>query len=450
MVLDHLDYDGWGNATETNSGNGDRYKWTGREYDATVGLQYNRARYYDPRVGRWTSQDPLGFGAGDSNLYRYVTNRPLILNDPTGLQGAGNGAFPGPEKEEKSKQLQEFEKRLQALVEHVKELIDTEGSSKSITFLGYGGFKSKAGRPPSRQEYKLDQALTGTLTPLLQLAYENYYEHVMDMSRFSFDPSHDWREVARQEVADAIFRGNLVEGTINSTLWGLNAGADYLALYGINLKQKGIDPFVTITKALASRFKEEAPWAYSIGVGFLSGAALGGVGAWQYHLRKSHSSLVPSWFAFMDSSRLKLGNREVHRLPFAPPSIPLSLGEKIDFSFGLDRLSHLAFFSPKLSVRPSRTLVGGEIKLSAGLGYGEGIEPDPPSPGMGGVQLEVGVNIWPNDPKGSSWTGHLTISRSGVYGLDVRPYTLEIGFTGQVNEGGKAAVQPGLTIGLHF
>src|SRR5206468_4002394 len=46
-VLDHIDYDAFGQATETRSGNGDRYKWTGRELDSETNLQYNRARYYD-------------------------------------------------------------------------------------------------------------------------------------------------------------------------------------------------------------------------------------------------------------------------------------------------------------------------------------------------------------------------------------------------------------------
>src|SRR5262249_15869850 len=51
-VLDHIDYDAFGNVTtETQSGNGDRYKWTGRESDSETGLQYNRARYYVPGPG---------------------------------------------------------------------------------------------------------------------------------------------------------------------------------------------------------------------------------------------------------------------------------------------------------------------------------------------------------------------------------------------------------------
>jgi hypothetical protein len=37
-------------------------------------------------LGRWITQDPLGFVAGDTNLYRYVTNKPLIATDPNGTQ----------------------------------------------------------------------------------------------------------------------------------------------------------------------------------------------------------------------------------------------------------------------------------------------------------------------------------------------------------------------------
>jgi RHS repeat-associated protein len=71
--------------SESNSPNGDRYAYTGRERDVETGLQYNRARYYDPATGRWISQDPLGFDAGDSNLYRYVNNNPTLATDPSGF-----------------------------------------------------------------------------------------------------------------------------------------------------------------------------------------------------------------------------------------------------------------------------------------------------------------------------------------------------------------------------
>jgi RHS repeat-associated protein len=84
-LIDGLVYDAFGNVTnETSPSNGDRYAFTGRERDVETGLQYNRARWYDPSTGRWITQDPLGFDAGDSNLYRYVNNQPEIATDPSG------------------------------------------------------------------------------------------------------------------------------------------------------------------------------------------------------------------------------------------------------------------------------------------------------------------------------------------------------------------------------
>ncbi len=41
---------------------------------------------YDPGIGRWLSEDPIGFEAGDSNLYRYVANNPTNHTDPSGLE----------------------------------------------------------------------------------------------------------------------------------------------------------------------------------------------------------------------------------------------------------------------------------------------------------------------------------------------------------------------------
>jgi RHS repeat-associated protein len=86
VLKDALAYDGFGNITsESDPTWGGRYKYTGREWDVELELQYSRARYYDPRTARWTSQDPKGFDAGDSNLYRYVMNQHTRATDPSGL-----------------------------------------------------------------------------------------------------------------------------------------------------------------------------------------------------------------------------------------------------------------------------------------------------------------------------------------------------------------------------
>ncbi len=61
------------------------------------GLYYMRARYYDPTVGRFISEDPLGFGGGDVNLYAYVMNNPISLIDPSGLSDVGISSYEGHE-----------------------------------------------------------------------------------------------------------------------------------------------------------------------------------------------------------------------------------------------------------------------------------------------------------------------------------------------------------------
>jgi RHS repeat-associated protein len=48
-------------------------------------LSYYRARYYSPMLGRFISEDPIGFLGGDVNLYAYVRNNPTNLIDPSGL-----------------------------------------------------------------------------------------------------------------------------------------------------------------------------------------------------------------------------------------------------------------------------------------------------------------------------------------------------------------------------
>jgi RHS repeat-associated protein len=85
-LKDSVAYDAYGNVigTELNQNYRGMYAWTGRQVDLETGLQYNRARWYDNTTGRWISQDPMGFDAGDSNLYRYVHNAPTTHDDPSG------------------------------------------------------------------------------------------------------------------------------------------------------------------------------------------------------------------------------------------------------------------------------------------------------------------------------------------------------------------------------
>jgi RHS repeat-associated protein len=83
-LVEQISYDSFGNHVASSR---TRYTYTGRERDADTGLMYYRARFYDPQTGRFISEDPLGFGGGDINLYGYVWQSPLRFRDPLGLDG---------------------------------------------------------------------------------------------------------------------------------------------------------------------------------------------------------------------------------------------------------------------------------------------------------------------------------------------------------------------------
>ena len=78
-------YDSFGNLTASTGTRRNYVQYTGREFDAETGLNYNRARYYNPTTGRFISEDPLGFSGGGPNFYAYVGNDPVLFIDPTGL-----------------------------------------------------------------------------------------------------------------------------------------------------------------------------------------------------------------------------------------------------------------------------------------------------------------------------------------------------------------------------
>jgi RHS repeat-associated protein len=75
-------YDPWGNPEVGADVAG--HSFTGREWDPETGLYFYRARYYDPKVGRFIGEDPIGLEAGP-NFYAYAVSNPVNFTDPTGL-----------------------------------------------------------------------------------------------------------------------------------------------------------------------------------------------------------------------------------------------------------------------------------------------------------------------------------------------------------------------------
>jgi RHS repeat-associated protein len=97
VVSDHLDYNAYGVATESNPSVGSPIEYDGYQYEAATGLDYTEARWYNPSTGTWQTQDPAGFAAGQANLNQYVGNDPTNLTDPTGLGSILGGSGWGVE-----------------------------------------------------------------------------------------------------------------------------------------------------------------------------------------------------------------------------------------------------------------------------------------------------------------------------------------------------------------
>ncbi|KPK90727.1 MAG: hypothetical protein AMJ94_08615 [Deltaproteobacteria bacterium SM23_61] len=84
-VVQSYAYDSFGKIINQAGSFGNTFTYTAREYDEETALYYYRARYYDPRTGKFLTKDPIGFAGGDVNVYRYVTNNPVNRIDPLGL-----------------------------------------------------------------------------------------------------------------------------------------------------------------------------------------------------------------------------------------------------------------------------------------------------------------------------------------------------------------------------
>lgn len=93
VVGDVYAYSPYGETTTLGPDDGNSIQYTARENDGT-GLYFYRARYYDPILKQWISEDTIGLGGG-LNQREYVDGDPVSKSDPFGeygLPGALAGA----------------------------------------------------------------------------------------------------------------------------------------------------------------------------------------------------------------------------------------------------------------------------------------------------------------------------------------------------------------------
>ncbi len=81
-ILNHYEYDAWGNLTVCEEKVQNRFRFNGQQYDPISQQYYLRARYYNPVIGRFTQED--SYNVDGLNLYAYCRNNPVSYVDPSG------------------------------------------------------------------------------------------------------------------------------------------------------------------------------------------------------------------------------------------------------------------------------------------------------------------------------------------------------------------------------
>ena len=95
-VVNNYTYDAWGNVNVIREDVPQPIKYAGEFYDSDTGLYYLRARYYDPKVGRFTSLDEVTGNISnplDMNRYVYGRNNPVKYKDPSGKVAIADDAI---------------------------------------------------------------------------------------------------------------------------------------------------------------------------------------------------------------------------------------------------------------------------------------------------------------------------------------------------------------------
>ncbi|MCP3998755.1 MAG: RHS repeat-associated core domain-containing protein, partial [bacterium] len=86
-LLAQYQWDAWGNLRASTETVANPFGFTGHEMDGESGLIYAKARFYDPTIALWLSQDPAGADLENPpslHKYLYVWNNPVFFVDPDG------------------------------------------------------------------------------------------------------------------------------------------------------------------------------------------------------------------------------------------------------------------------------------------------------------------------------------------------------------------------------
>lgn len=191
-IENYLKYDSFGNITREETPAVDHvFGYTGRERDEETGMHFYRARYFDPVVGRFISEDPIGFDAEDTNLFRYVGNSSVRYKDPSGQMISDNeieSAINGLD----SDLLNVRERSHRQLMEKIETRDD---------IFRVGNFIDA--HPTSVKRNDVSQRLVSILLPKIRLSYDGLHDFI-DI------PNGAVVNVVWREIADNTFQPDVL------------------------------------------------------------------------------------------------------------------------------------------------------------------------------------------------------------------------------------------------
>lgn len=211
QIVEHYSYDVFGNVKIfspksqllTQSSIGNTFTFTGREWDAETGLYYYRARYYDPKLGRFLSTDPVGY-EDSTNLYQYCGNNPVNLVDPMGKKCIS-----------KQEILRRILNKLGLEPKLISYIISKYDTSKwgpkwvELFILGYGEYGGPMRTDPTFQakpKDSMDRAFMehdqGWLKGRIKEADKKLYQDLIDLPS---DPKK-WDEPAQKPTEAKVYR----------------------------------------------------------------------------------------------------------------------------------------------------------------------------------------------------------------------------------------------------
>jgi RHS repeat-associated protein len=251
-----------------------RFLFTGREYAATYRGVYNvpsftfyeyRARAYNPAIGRFMSEDPKVFDAGDYNLFRYCHNDPIDFTDPMGLDAQAWIEAVVPGAYEYNQMLASF---------HAGNYGVAAGWASTMLASQYLGVVSGTASTRAQAGFRAarvaasQRQVTAVLgkfenTPNFQRVGEHLGVKSLNIPRHIYDkmsPAQQW--AANQKMLDrAIARGGdfLFDKPIkdiNAVTGGLRKELNYLTQQGFRLSSDGWS--MTKSEPLVLKVSEDA------------------------------------------------------------------------------------------------------------------------------------------------------------------------------------------------